>query len=190
MPAVFCLDTDTLAAALLADPPLHLVRRLARTPAAEQCTTSVTLGELAYAAARNGDGDLVSRMGELVAAASTVLAFDREAAEVYGSLRAYLETLGTRLDEPSLRIASIALANDLVLVTGNARLYDRVPRLRIENWLEPDDAELERQDEDVEGPAADATVLPSDGTVRHPGLVPSLEDRARAAASGADRASA
>ena len=186
---MFCFDTDTLAAALLPDPPLQLLRRLARTPVAEQCTTAVTLGEITYAAARNGDGDLVARIGELIAGASTVLAFDGDAAEVYGSLRAHLETLGTRLDEPSLRIASLALANDLTLVTGNARLYDRVPGLRIENWLDPDDAELEREDEDEE-PADEAAVLPGDGIVRHPGLVPSLEERARAAAGGGDRASA
>jgi tRNA(fMet)-specific endonuclease VapC len=186
---VYCLDTDMLVAVLRSDPPLHLVRRLARTPAAEQCTTSVTLGEIAYAAARNGDAELISRLGRLVAAASRVLAFDAQAAEAYGSLRAHLETLGTRLDEPSLRIASIAVAHDLTLVTGNARLYDRVPGLRIENWLEPDEVELERRDEEVEEPAAAAAVPPAEGAVRHPGLVPSLEERARTAASGGDRAS-
>lgn len=183
---MFCFDTDTLAAALLADPPLHLVRRLATTPAEEQCTTSVALGELAYAAARNGDRDLISRLGELVAGATTVLAFDVQAAETYGSLRAHLEMLGTRLDEPSLRVAAIAVANDLTLVTANARLYDRVPGLEIENWLEPDGAELEREHEEVVEPAV--RVPPHvEGAVRHPGLVPSLEERARAAA-GDDRA--
>ena len=187
---MYCLDTDTLAAALLADPPLHLVRRLARTPAAEQCTTSVTVGELAYAAARNGDRDLISRLGELVGAAATVLTFDAEAAETYGSLRAHLETLGTRLDEPSLRIASIAVANDLTLVTASGRLYDRVPGLRLENWLEPDDRELERRDDAVDEPAGvRSPAAPVDGTVRHPGLVPSLEERARDAASSTERAS-
>ena len=182
---MFCFDTDTLAAALLPDPPLQLVRRLARTPTAEQYTTSVTLAELTYAAARNGDGDLVSRLGDLVAGASRVLAFDAEAAAVYGSLRAHLETLGTRLDEPSLRIASIALAHDLTLVTANARLYDRVPRLRIENWLAPDDAELEPGAGSADEPEDEQpTVAQGEGSVRHPGLVPSLEERARSAAGG------
>jgi hypothetical protein len=37
--------------------------------------------------------------------------------------------------EPDLRIASIALANDLVLVTGNVRHFRRVPGLVIEDWL-------------------------------------------------------
>jgi predicted nucleic acid-binding protein len=38
--------------------------------------------------------------------------------------------------EADLRIASIALAGTLTLVTGNVRHFERVPDLPIENWLE------------------------------------------------------
>ena len=48
---MYCLDTDVLSAVLKRDPPLHLIRRLARTAATEQCTTSITLGELLYGVA-------------------------------------------------------------------------------------------------------------------------------------------
>src|SRR6187455_847346 len=167
---MYCFDTDILAAALLREPPMQLVRRLARTPGDQQCTTAVAVAEIVYAAA------------------TTVLPFDHEAAEAYGALRAQLEGVGVRLDEPSLRIAAIALSHDLTLVTASARLYDRVPGLRIENWLEPDDAELEAPaDEDdgaVIGTRGAASV--ANGIVLHPGLVPSLEARARSAAGTGD----
>ena len=39
------------------------------------------------------------------------------------------------VDDPDLRIAGIALANDLVLVSGNQRRFSRVPELQLENWL-------------------------------------------------------
>ena len=58
------------------------------------------------------------------------------AAAVYGTLRADLERRGMRLDDPDLRVASIALARDLTLVTGNVRHFERVPGLRVENWLD------------------------------------------------------
>jgi tRNA(fMet)-specific endonuclease VapC len=180
---VYCFDTDILAAALLREPPMQLVRRLARTPGDQQCTTAVSVAEIAYAAARNGDPEVTGRIRNLIAEATTVLPFDHEAAEVYGTLRGQLERVGVRLDEPSLRIAAIALSHDLTLVTASSRLYDRVPGLRIENWLEPDDAELE---EPFDEQAADATDERSvaDGVVIHPGLVPSLEARARSVAAG------
>lgn len=132
---MYCFDTDVLSAAVLSRPPLHLLRRLARTPASDQCTTSVTIGEILYGAARHGRHDLVDRIRAVAAAAHSVLPFDEAAAEIYGSLRAGLESAGQRLDDPDLYIASIALSRDLTLVTGNVRHFSRVPDLRIEDWL-------------------------------------------------------
>ena len=118
------------------DPPLSLLRRLAQTPPVEQATTTITLGELLYGAAKRGGAQLVSRVREVLALATEILPFDAHAAEVYGPLRADLERQGKRLDEPDLRIASIALSRDITLVTGNIRHFKRVPGLSIENWLE------------------------------------------------------
>lgn len=132
---MYCFDTDVLSAVIKRDPPLHLLRRLARTPAEQQRTTTITLGELLYGAARRGSPALVERVRAIILRAQHILPFDEAAAEVYGPLRARLESEGRRLDEPDLRIASITLAHSLVLVTGNVRHFARVPGLRVENWL-------------------------------------------------------
>jgi tRNA(fMet)-specific endonuclease VapC len=132
---VYCFDTDVLSATMRRDPHLPLVRRLAQLPPPEQFTTAITLGELLYGAERRGSERLRARVRDLLADALTVLPFDEGAAETYGSLRARLEADGRRLDEPDLRIASIALSRDLILVTANVRHFDRVPGLRVENWL-------------------------------------------------------
>lgn len=132
---MYCFDTDTLSAVLKRDPPLGLIRRLAQIPPAEQFTTTITLADMLYGAARRGSPKLTERVRDVIALASTVLPFDEHAAEVYGRLRAELEAKGRRLDEPDLRIASIALSRDLTLVTGNVRHFGRVPELAVENWL-------------------------------------------------------
>jgi tRNA(fMet)-specific endonuclease VapC len=133
---VYCFDTDVLSALLRPAPPLSLVRRLARTDASEQCTTSITLGELLYGAARIGSDELADRIAEIVPAAHAVLPFDETAARTFARLKATLERAGAPLAEPDFRIAAIALARDLTLVTGNVRHFERVPQLRVENWLE------------------------------------------------------
>jgi len=135
---VFCFDTDVISAAMRPAPPMHLVRRLARTPIEEQCTTAITVGEILYGAARAGRPGLVETLRALVTSAQPVIPFDEKAAEAYGPLRAELERRGQGLDGPDLRIAAIVLSRDLTLVTGNVRHFERVPGLRIENWLEPD----------------------------------------------------
>jgi predicted nucleic acid-binding protein len=132
---MYCFDTDILSSVLKSNPPLPLIRRLAQIPPREQFTTSITLGELLYGASKKGSPRLVERVRDVVQRAQQVLPFDDLAAEVYGPLRAGLEMMGRPLDEPDMRIASIALSRDLTLVTGNVRHFERIPDLRIENWI-------------------------------------------------------
>lgn len=133
--SAYCFDTDVLSAVLRRDPPLALVRRLARVPPSRQTTTAITVGELLSGAARRESPTLTRRVRELLESALAILPFDRRAAEDYGELRAMLEREGRRLDEPDLRIAAIARSRALTLVTGNARHFERVPDLIVENWL-------------------------------------------------------
>ena len=89
------------------------------------------------------------------------------------------------MDEPSLRIAAITLANDLTLVTGSVRVFAHVPRLRIENWLEPDGLDVLADDAGAVEVDDELARRRSDGVVRHPGVVPALEARVRAVAERA-----
>ena len=133
----YCLDTDVLSATIKPNPPLHVMRRLAHVPRERQHTTAINLGELLYGAAKRGSPELAASIREVIVTGVRILPFDRAAAEVYGSLRARLEREGRRLEEPDLRIAAIAVSRDLTLVTGNTRHFERVPGLRVENWLAP-----------------------------------------------------
>lgn len=129
-------DTDVLSNLLKRQPSPHLVARLRLEPG-PQFTSSVTLGELVYGAHRLSDrtDDLLARIDRLLLS-FTLLPFDADAARVYGRIRADLARAGTPLADADLRIAAIALARDLTLVTANARHFARVPGLRMENWLE------------------------------------------------------
>jgi tRNA(fMet)-specific endonuclease VapC len=59
-----------------------------------------------------------------------VLPFDAAAAAVFEDLASQRLRIG-RMD---LRIASIALSRDMVVVTRNARDFGQVPDLQIEDW--------------------------------------------------------
>ena len=133
----YLFDTDILSNLLRRAPESALVRRLAGTPPEEQATTSITLGELLYGAWRLGDraGALVGRIESLLIPNLAVLPFDAEAARTYGGLRATLEQAGTPIGDADMRIAAIALARNLVVVTANTRHFVRVPDLVVENWL-------------------------------------------------------
>jgi tRNA(fMet)-specific endonuclease VapC len=62
------------------------------------------------------------------------LSFDNIAASFYGPIRSNLEHSGTTIGAHDLLIASIAIANDLILITHNTRKFLRIPGLKIEDW--------------------------------------------------------
>lgn len=61
----------------------------------------------------------------------TLLEFDERAALQCVRLRRSIPRVGTM----DLKIASIALAQDVLLLTANERDFKQVPGLRFENWL-------------------------------------------------------
>ncbi len=133
----YLFDTDTLSDLLRRAPSPALLRRIAAVPPEEQGTSSITLGELIYGARRMRDGaqELVERIERTLIPNLAVLPFDATAARSYGRLRAELERQGTPIGDADMRIASIALTNELVIVTGNVRHFERVAELEVENWL-------------------------------------------------------
>jgi len=48
---------------------------------------------------------------------------------------AKLQQKGNIITLADLQIASIAIANDLILITGNAKHFKKIDILKIDNWL-------------------------------------------------------
>jgi tRNA(fMet)-specific endonuclease VapC len=53
----------------------------------------------------------------------------------YGIIRAELEKSGTQIGPLDMLIASHAKSLDVILVTNNVKEFDRIPGLKIENWV-------------------------------------------------------
>ena len=60
----------------------------------------------------------------------TLLHFDARAAAHFDELKRQKIRVGTQ----DLKIAAIALANDAILLTRNARDFSRIPALKFEDW--------------------------------------------------------
>ncbi len=65
-----------------------------------------------------------------------IVSFGNAEAYKYSKLRAKLEKEGNVIGPNGLLIASIVLANDGILVTNNINEFNRIKKLKIENWLE------------------------------------------------------
>ena len=62
------------------------------------------------------------------------LPFDGNAAQICGYWRRALIQNGLPIGAYDLHIAAIALANDIILITHNVREFQRIDRLKIEDW--------------------------------------------------------
>lgn len=64
----------------------------------------------------------------------SVLAFDQEDARVSGEIRSELARIGTPIGPYDVLIAGQAKARNLTVVTNNLREFNRVEKLKVEDW--------------------------------------------------------
>lgn len=65
----------------------------------------------------------------------SVLFDSEESARLFGKIKADLRTKGTIIDDFDILIASIATANNHILVTNNTGHFERIEGLTIQDWL-------------------------------------------------------
>ncbi|MDM8531837.1 type II toxin-antitoxin system VapC family toxin [Anaerolineales bacterium HSG25] len=95
---------------------------------------SVVKAELFYGAMKSHNPQKTLAQQHQFVSHFQSLPFDDSAAETYSEIRADLEKRGTPIGPNDLLIASIAIANNLTLVTHNRREFSRVQGLKIEDW--------------------------------------------------------
>jgi len=114
--------------------PETLLRRFETLRQGEAAISVITYGELFYGAQKSSQrASATERLRELVVLLPA-LPLPEAAAEVYGKVRAELESKGQKIGNNDLWIASHALAADLILVTNNENEFSRVRGLKIQNW--------------------------------------------------------
>ncbi len=134
---MFLFDTDVITNVLKKWPAQSLLERLASVPMNWQHISTVTVSEIVYGAVKSSRPEYhLDNLEQILLPSVNVVGFDTKAACICGRLRAELEKQGQRLDLADLEIASIALAGDFTLVTGNIRHFSRIDGLKVENWLQ------------------------------------------------------
>lgn len=99
------------------------------------CISVVTYTELHYGVERSSSKNLNQRIIDDFVSLLTVLPWDRDAARVYGKIRANLEKKGIPIGKMDMLIAAHALSQKCTLVSNNLREFKRVKDLKYENWV-------------------------------------------------------
>lgn len=132
---MFLLDTN-IVSDLVRHPVGVIGARIGELPGNAVVTSIIVASELRFGAERRGSARLTAQL-EGILKRLPVLALGDDADRHYGTLRAALERQGTPIGGNDMFIAAHALSLDAILVSDNVREFQRVPGLRVENWLRP-----------------------------------------------------
>lgn len=131
----YMLDTDTASYIIKGRPPA-IAAKLADIPPTQVCMSAITRAELQYGLKRLPAGHRLHIGVRQFLTIVRALPWDAEAADLYADIRHHLVTTGQAIGEMDMMIAAHSLAADAVLVTDNARHYQRIPDLVLVSWSE------------------------------------------------------
>jgi tRNA(fMet)-specific endonuclease VapC len=98
----------------------------------------LTVAELYYGAYNSSRVSENLKLIEELTSSIEILPFDDKCTNFFGKIKSQLKKSGDLINDSDLFIASIALRNNLCLVTNNEKHFKRIEGLRIENWVEKD----------------------------------------------------
>ncbi|MFC1592300.1 type II toxin-antitoxin system VapC family toxin [Thermodesulfobacteriota bacterium] len=134
---MYLFDTDVITNIFKKKPSRNLLQRLKVLDHQQQFISTITVYEIIYGACKSNRPDHhLENLETILLPAVNVVGFDIGAAYVCGRLRSELERKGESVPIADLQIAAIALAHELILITGNQKHFKRIPGLQVEDWLQ------------------------------------------------------
>jgi tRNA(fMet)-specific endonuclease VapC len=130
----YLLDTNILSD-LIRNPEGVIAKRIEAVGEDTVCTSIVVAAELRFGAAKRSSKRLTERV-ELVLGLLKVAPFEAGMDKMYAAVRVVLEANGTPIGGNDMLIAAQAKTMKLTLVTANEREFRRVPKLKVQNWLQ------------------------------------------------------
>jgi tRNA(fMet)-specific endonuclease VapC len=128
----YLLDTNALSS-LVHRPSGAVGQRILALPKGAVVTSPIVLCEVQFGLEKRNSAVLNERVRQMLNVVE-VLPISAAFPDIYGKLRATLETTGKPIGAMDLLIAAHALSEGATLVTANVREFSRVPGLAVENW--------------------------------------------------------
>lgn len=129
---MFCLDTSIVIDIFRGDSALK--KRMLKFQGQKFSITSITLCELFKGAWKSKDPEKAVQLITDFYKSVELLDFDVASAGLFGLNNNVLEKKGSKIPEADLMIASLALANNKVLVTRDLKHFKKIPELNVEKW--------------------------------------------------------
>ena len=134
MPTRYLLDTN-ICIYIQRQKPDEVLVRFQKLKPGDAAISVITWGELLYGAERSHQRKRALQLLEEFKTFVPVLPMPENAGKTYGSIRAKLESKGWPIGNNDMWIAAHAIAATLTIVTNNEWEFQRVPGLKVQNWV-------------------------------------------------------
>jgi tRNA(fMet)-specific endonuclease VapC len=128
------LDTNICVAIIRMRSPRALARLQTMTPGSVGVSI-ITVSELQFGASKSQNPQRNRSALEQFLLPLEILDYNSAAATAYGEVRARLEKVGTPIGPLDTLIAAHARSLNVALVTNNISEFQRVPGLKVEDWV-------------------------------------------------------
>ncbi len=115
--------------------PIEVLHHFEKLHIGQVGMSIVTYGELLYGAQKSQHPKKTLMAIEELAGLIPPLPMPVETSRHYGQIRSSLEKVGKPIGNNDLWIAAHALALGVILVTNNLKEFQRIPHLKVENWV-------------------------------------------------------
>lgn len=130
----YVLDTN-ICIYIQRQKPKKVLARFQKLKPGEAAISIITWGELLYGAEKSNQRKIALKLLAEFKSLVPVLPIPENAGNTYGAIRALLESEGAPIGNNDLWIAAHVKAAGLTLVTNNEKEFQRVPGLKIQNWI-------------------------------------------------------
>ena len=128
------LDTN-ICIYILKNKPVEVLEKFKKFDIGELKLTSITVAELYFGAYNSSYLERNISVIERFLIPFEIVNFDEKAAMEYGKIKVKLRKESNIIGELDMQIASIAISNNLILVTNNIKEFARIENLDFENWI-------------------------------------------------------
>ena len=115
--------------------PVEVSERFHKLNPGDAAISVITWGELLYGAEKSKQRKKALQLLQEFTHLVPVLPMPETAGKAYGAIRASLEAAGRPIGNNDLWIAAHAKAGKLTIVTNNEREFQRIPGLKVQNWV-------------------------------------------------------
>ena len=135
MPTRYLLDTN-ICIYIQRKKPEEVLARFQKLKHGDAAISVITWGELVDGAEKSQQRKMALQLLEEFKTFIPVLPMPENAGKTYGVIRASLESQGKPIGNNDLWIAAHAKAASLIVVTNNEQEFQRVPGLKVQNWVD------------------------------------------------------